>query len=235
MNDQYMAGLLAGMQQSGNMDPGMMGNSPEFLSGLYGMADVAGAEFLSGNDPVSALLGLSDINGADDMGFSVNPFHYLNKVNPFHYMHNPFAHKKAQHAAVVRNAINQKMIQNGAAVVDRQNQKARRFPSPVTATIVAGGAAATISAQPQTLFRPERFVVPGSLAPSFVMTDLKVGNVSQFPNPGELPLEIFAQNGFDVNITLDTVNPALNLSVSVINITGGALTFRAGFIGTSVQ
>lgn len=185
------------------------------LSDIAGMSDIAGAEFLSGADPVSALL------GDDMMGFSLNPL-------------NLFRKKKAKQN-LVRHAINQKLQQHGAAVVDRRNQKARRFPSPVTATIVAGGASATIAATPQTLFRPERLVVPASLAPSFVLTDLKVGNVSQFPNAGELPLEIFAQTGVDCTIELDTVNPALNLSVTVTNITGGALTFRAGFIGTSVQ
>ena len=185
------------------------------LSDIAGMSDIAGAEFLSGADPVSALL------GDDMMGFSLNPL-------------NLFRKKKAKQN-LVRHAINQKLMKHGAAVVDRRNQKARRFPSPVTATIVAGGASATIAATPQTLFRPERLVVPASLAPSFVLTDLKVGNVSQFPNAGELPLEIFAQTGVDCTIELDTVNPALNLSVTVTNITGGALTFRAGFIGTSVQ
>lgn len=228
MNEQLLAGLLGLLGDDSSGDD-LLG-AAEFLSGddmsgddLIGtMSDIAGAEFLSGADPVSALLGMSDIAGGDEMGLSMNPLRL-------------FRRKQKAKQQLLRHAINAKLQRNGAAVVDRRNQKARRFPSPVTATVVAGGAAATIRANPQTLFRPERLVVPASLAPSFVLTDLKVGNVSQFPNTGELPLEIFAQNGVDCTITLDTVNPAIDLSVSVINITGGSLTFRAGFIGTTVQ
>jgi len=213
-----LIGALLGMDDSSGAAEFLSGDSDLMgaLSDIAGMSDIAGTEFVSGaSDPVSALL------GDDMMGFSLNPL-------------NLFRKKKAKQQ-LVRHAINQKLMRHGAAVVDRRNQKARRFPSPVTATVVAGGASATIAATPQTLFRPERLVVPASLAPSFVLTDLKVGNVSQFPNAGELPLEIFAQTGVDCTIELDTVNPALNLSVTVTNITGGALTFRAGFIGTSVQ
>lgn len=209
-------GLFGDDSSGAGMDSDLLGT----------MSDIAGAEFVqgAGSDPVSALLGMSDIAGgdADMLGLSLNPL-------------NLFRRKRANKKALVRAAINAKLAKHGAAVLDRRNQKARRFPSPLPATIVAAGAAATISTQPQTLFRPERLVVPASLAPSFVLTDVKVGNVSQFPNAGELPLEIFAQNGVDCTITLDTVNPAISLSVSVINITGGALTFRGGFIGTSVQ
>lgn len=216
-SDMAGAEFVSGYGGGGSMDhAALLGALSDIASG--DMSDIAGAsaEFLSGQDPVSALLGDGDM-----AGFSLNPINW-------------FRHKKAKQA-LVKHAINQKLMRNGAAVVSRQNQKARRFPSPVTATVVAGGASATIAATPQTLFRPERLVVPASLAPSFVLTDLKVGNVSQFPNAGELPLEIFAQTGVDCTIELDTVNPALNLSVTVTNITGGSLTFRAGFIGTSVQ
>lgn len=208
----------------------------EFLSGdpfvsgydMAGMADIAGAMDIAG-DPVSALLGM----GPDMSGFSLNPFHYLNKINPFHRgsIFRPTGGPSPAAAA----AINAKLAQNGAAVVNHANSKARKTVSPVVATAVGGGLNAVITAQPQTLFRPERFVIPASIAPSFTIQDIKVGNVSQFPNTGDIPGEMFAQNSFDTGIRLDTVNPAINLSVAVTNITGGTLTFRAGFYGTLVQ
>jgi hypothetical protein len=208
-----MLGLIAGLLGSGMSSPaGLYGNGPSFISGA--------------GDPVSALLGMSDIAGADDMlGFSLNPLNW-------------FKHKQKQqatHQALVKHAINQKLQQHGAAVTPRQNQKARRYPCPLPATVVAGGASATISTQPQALYRPERFVIAASLAPSFVVTDIKVGNVSQLPNTGDIPGELFAQNGVDCQVEFDTVNPAINLLVVVTNITGGALTFRGAFIGTNVQ
>jgi len=232
---------------------------------MYGMSDIAGAaEFLSGDsfvsggddallgalvgllgagsmdhrmlgagDPVSALLGFgSDIagNGADMLGMEDMMGAWYNPVSWFK--------KKQQQQAktnLVRHAINTKLQQSGAAVTTRQNTKARRYPCPLPATVVAGGASATITANPQTLYRPERFVIAASLAPSFVVTDIKVGNVSQLPNTGDIPGELFAQNGVDCAIQFDTVNPALNLLVVVTNITGGPLTFRGAFIGTNVQ
>ena len=182
---------------------------------------------LYGNDPVSAMLGMADI-----AGISLNPFHYLNKLNPFHYMNfGGGGHPQTPGQA----AIQQKQIAHGAGVVERSNQKARRYVCPLPATVVAGGASATIQTQPQCLYRPERFIIAASLAPSFVVTDVKVGNVSQLPNTGDIPGELFAQNGVDCTIELDTVNPAINLLVVVTNITGGSLTFRGAFIGTNVQ
>lgn len=211
MSDIAGAELVSGMSDIAGAD--LLG---DLLGDDSSLGDLLGqAQFLSGNDPVSALL------GDDTMGFSMNPL-------------NLFRRKKAKQA-LVRHAINQKLAQNGAAVVPRVNQKARRQVSPLTATVVAGGTAANISSQPQTLFRAKRFVIPASLAPSFTVQDIKVGNVSQFPNTGDVPGEVFAQNGFDCWVDLDTVNPAINLSVAVTNITGGSLTFRGAFVGTSVQ
>ena len=203
----------------------------EFLSGdgldgddLLGL--LAGDDSFVSGDPVAALLGMSDIAGddmlGDDMlGLSLNP-------------RNWFRRKKMKQA-LVKRAINQKLVKHGAGVVDRRNQKARRYPCPLPATVVAGGTSATITARPQALYRPERFVIPASLAPSFAITDIKVGNVSQLPNTGDIPGELFAQNGVDCTIEFDTVNPAIDLLVVATNLTGGNLTFRGAFIGTNVQ
>ena len=249
------------------MYPGMYGQ--QFLSGypLPAMADIAGAasnpfisgaEFVSGMDPVSAMLGLEDIAGCYDpsmMGLGLpswlNPVnqvkfaaHQLNpfgsglaaKLNPamwaYHAMHRGGGGGTNPQTA---EAINAKLLANGAGVVPHAPTKARRYPCPLPATPVAGGASATITANPQALYRPERLIIAASIAPSFTVTDIKVGNVSQVPNTGEIPGEMFAQNGVDCTITLDTVNPALNLLVVVTNITGGTLTFRGAFIGTNVQ
>lgn len=207
---------------SGGMGPEFVSGADDLLGLIAGTLSSPGGLY-GASDPVSALLGMSDIaGGADDLlGFSLNPVNWFRK--------------KQAKQALVKHAINQKLQQHGAAVVPRQNQKARRYPCPLPATVVAGGASATITTQPQALYRPERFVIAASLAPSFVVTDIKVGNVSQLPNTGDIPGELFAQNGVDCNIEFDTVNPAINLLVVVTNITGGPLTFRGAFIGTNVQ
>ena len=227
--------LLGAEFLSGDMD-GLLGDDM-----LGTMSDIAGNDaFVSGADPVSALLGLDDIAGGDDMlgalsmkqklgiGAAAGGVAGLGALMLY-------KRRQAQKAAVTKAAINQKLIRHGAAVVARQNQKARRYPCPLPPTVVAGGAAATITARPQALYRPERLVIAASIAPSFSVSDIKVGNVSQIPNTGEIPGELFAQNGVDCTIQLDTVNPAIDLLVVVNNITGGNLTFRGAFIGTNVQ
>jgi hypothetical protein len=214
--------------------------APNFVSG--GMAEIAGwGNEIAGGDPVSALLGGSYDPGM--MGF--NPlaaianlpntlYHGLTKLNPFDS--NFLLRSHPSHPANLQTqAINNQIAAHGAAVVDRHNTKARKTVSPLVATVVGGGLNANIPSNPQTLFLPETFVIPASIAPSFTVQDIKVGNVSQFPTTGDVPGEMFAQNAFNNGIRLDTVNPAINLSVAVTNITGGSLTFRGGFYGTLVQ
>lgn len=233
MTPQQYAAICGAVLQGNTFLSGSMAD----ISGAP-FEDISGAAFLSGMDPVSALLG----NGMDMSGF--NPlsaimnlpgelYHGLTKINPFDSNFLLRHHPAAQ--SPVAAAIRQKQIQQGAGVTPHPLSKSNKTYSPVTATVVGGGLSANISANPQQLFRPERFVIPASLAPSFTIQDIKVGNVSQFPNAGDIPGEVFAQNSFDDGIRFDTVNPAINLQVALTNITGGSLTFRGAFKGTMCQ
>lgn len=237
---QYAA--MCGMAQFVSGAPQFVSGNP-FVQGnpfMAGMADIAGFGDEIAGDPVSALL------GADMMGF--NPlealfsapqalYHGLTKLNPFDSNFLLRSHHANNAAAMQKAAINHHIAQNGAAVVPRSNTKARETVSPLVATVVGAGLNAVIPSNPQTLFLPSSFVIPATIAPSFTVQDIKVGNVSQFPTTGDIPGEMFAQNAFNVGkgLRLDTVNPAINLSVSVTNISGGSLTFRGGFYGTLVQ
>jgi hypothetical protein len=228
MSDLLGAEFLSGDDMMG--DEALLG----LLSGGT-MSDIAGDGFVSGADPVSALLGLDDIAGDDMLGMSLKQKLGIGAGVAGAAGLGALLLARRRKQAITKAAINQKLIRGGAAVVARHNQKARRYPCPLPATVVAGGASATITARPQALYRPERLVIAASIAPSFSVTDIKVGNVSQIPNTGEIPGEMFAQNGVDCTIQLDTVNPAIDLLVVVTNITGGNLTFRGAFIGTNVQ
>jgi hypothetical protein len=219
----------------------------QFVSGydMAGMADISGAPFedisgaafLSG-DPVSALLGM-DMSGFNPLSAIAHLpgqlYNAATHLNPFDSNFLLRSHHAAAAPNPVAMAIRQKQIQQGAGVTPHPLSKSNKTYSPVTATVVGAGLGANISANPQQLFRPERFVIPASLAPSFTIQDIKVGNVSQFPNAGDIPGEVFAQNSFDDGIRFDTVNPAINLQVSCTNITGGSLTFRGAFKGTMCQ
>ena len=99
---------------------------------------------------------------------------------------------------------------------------------------VAAGTQAIITTQPQTWFKPQRLVVPGSIAPFFTIDNLIVGNKSQFPSPIPLPAETVIPEAQAVVMDLDTVNPALNMTVVATNISGVPQNFRATFVGREV-
>ena len=234
MTPQQYAAICGAVLQGNTF---LSGNTMADFAGAP-FEDISGAAFLSGNDPVSALLGSGmDISGFNPLSAIANLpnelYHGLTKLNPFDSNFLLRSHPAAHPA--VQAAIRQKQIANGAGVTPHPLTKSNKTYSPVTATVVGAGLSANISANPQQLFRPERFVIPASLAPSFTIQDIKVGNVSQFPNAGDIPGEVFAQNSFDDGVRFDTVNPAINLQVSCTNITGGSLTFRGAFKGTMCQ
>ena len=137
--------------------------------------------------------------------------------------------------AMARAAVRQKVLRAGTAMVTRRPHKARRFPLGITPTNIAAGASLSINVQPQTYFRAERLFVPATIGPFFSIRDIKVGNVSQFPANIEVPAEIFSQTGVDTDIRLDTNDPAIFLSVDVLNISLASAVFRGAFIGTTVQ
>lgn len=126
---------------------------------------------------------------------------------------------------------------NAALVRERGYSKARRQPVGFTSTgTVAAAGSATISVIPQTLFRGRKLVVLSTVAPSFTIDDVKVGNVSQLAASGSLTADAFGPTttGED-NMLLDTCPPGMSISMTVTNTSAGALTFRSVLFGDSVQ
>lgn len=107
--------------------------------------------------------------------------------------------------------------------------------APGATTAVAAGNQVLITTQPQTWFKPMRLVIPGSIAPFFTVDNIIVGNKSQFPSPISLPGETFIPEAEAVVLDLATVDPAINLTLAVTNISGVPLIFRATFVGKQVQ
>ena len=125
---------------------------------------------------------------------------------------------------------------NAAKVKSTGYTKYRRQYLPIASSSIAAGASATITVAPQTLFRGRRLSVPAAIAPSFLIDDLKVGNVSQGAAAGSVPAESFVANATgEDNIQMDTASPGKTISINVTNTSGGALTFRATLFGDSVQ
>ncbi|MGH3054967.1 MAG: hypothetical protein ACRDL7_08330 [Gaiellaceae bacterium] len=133
------------------------------------------------------------------------------------------------------NAIRQRKLNQSSLVTPRAAAESNLQPLGFESLNVANGAQVQVNSQPQTLFKPQRLVVPATIAPSFVLNDIKVGNVSQLPSASPIPCESFVQGGFGVGLSRKTVNPAINLTLIVTNISGAAADFRATFFGVSVQ
>jgi hypothetical protein len=132
--------------------------------------------------------------------------------------------------------IAQKLGTSGVAAVNREPSKGRTYALGLdSVTAVAAGATATISSRPQVVFRPDRLVVAASIAPSFVITDLKVGKNSQLASATNLPAEVFSQTSFDVKLKLDTCQVAMDVVVLVTNISGGGARFLGAVVGPAVE
>lgn len=131
----------------------------------------------------------------------------------------------------------QKMMQQGALLRTLNPTKARRqFLGMESNGTIAAAGTATITSRPQSFaFKPERLFVPATIGPDFVITDIKVGNVSQLVQSGNLPAEAFSQTSFGIEMDFDTVQTSQDFIVQVTNISGGARTFRALVLGRAAN
>lgn len=121
-------------------------------------------------------------------------------------------------------------------VSDRPASKARLYPIGFVQLAVPASGTVTVTSRPQILFRPQRLVVPASLAANFVITDLRVGKDSQFAQATELPAEIFSQVAVGVMLTLDTAQISNDLALTIRNIdAANPHDFRAVMLGASAE
>ena len=100
---------------------------------------------------------------------------------------------------------------------------------------IAAGAQATINSQPQVVFRPDRLIVPNSIAPSFLVNDLKIGKNSMLISATTIPAQAFSHDAAGVGMKMDTAQVSQIISLTVTNISAGALRFYAALTGPAVE
>lgn len=187
---------------------------------------MSGYNLISGYDDVDLVLaGAYDLVGATQ----ANPRAQLAALQQMAQYRNQQAPLQA--------AMAQKLAQSGALLRSMNPTKARKqvLGMVSTGTIAAAGTA-TITARPQTFaFKPERVFIPATIGPDFTIQDIKVGNVSQLVQSGDLPAEAFSQTSFGVEMDMDTVQTSQDFIIQVTNISGGARTFRALILGRSAN
>lgn len=186
------------------------------------MEIVSGEELVCGSDVDDVLSGGYDIVGAQRRAPWMMP---QGQRRPQGYN------------AALQQAAAFKQANSGVVLRDQQPTKARRLVLPMTSTgVVTAGTSSTITARPQTIaFKPQRLVIPATIAPDFTIEDIKVGNKSQLAQSGSLPAEAFTQTSFDIEMDMDTVQTSQDFVLQLTNISGADRTFRAAVYGRAAD
>jgi hypothetical protein len=139
-------------------------------------------------------------------------------------------------AGMLRQALAQRMVNQGLIVNHTQPTKAREFPLGFESALPVGpGATSSITSRPQVPFRGERLIVPSDIAGSFTLLDLRVGKNSQFSSSGAVPARTFQENAVGIRLQLDTAQISQDITINVQNIGGAPQTFRASLIGSALD
>ena len=186
---------------------------------IVGANEFVGADdFVSGDDHVDQILGALDIIGG---GRGNRSFRGRGGRGMSQDLHAALANKEAK---------------AGLLVQEQQPGATRRLVLGMSSTgAVPAGAVVSITARPQNLaFKPQRIVIPSTIAPDFLITDIKVGNVSQVVQSSTLPAEAFTQQLFDGMMEMDTVQTSQDFVLQVQNIAGAPRNFNAAVYGLAL-
>ena len=135
-------------------------------------------------------------------------------------------------AADAQQAIATAVQARGAAIVKETDpNKARRWPLGFTPTTITAGTVATLSTQPQILFRPERLVVPSDFAGGLSISAIIVGQASQLAAQAQLPARTYTEFGVGVDMHLDTADISQFVQLGLSNNSGHDIAFYGQFIG----
>lgn len=144
--------------------------------------------------------------------------------------------KLARARRAIKVAVAQKAVKQAQLVQTREPTRSREYPLGFdTVSTVAAGATVDVITRPQVIFRIDRFVVPASIAASFLIVDIKVGKNSQFVASAAVPAETFSNNSFGVRLKGDTAQISQDVLLRVTNISGSALRFFAAIIGPALE
>ncbi len=111
---------------------------------------------------------------------------------------------------------------------------ARRVTQGFFQAAVAAGGQATIQANPQYEFRPDRLIVPSPIAPFFTLDNFIIGNRPQNVAANPASCECFTEDAVGVGLLCDTAQPGVLVQLVVTNISGGPLDFRATIFGAAI-
>lgn len=124
----------------------------------------------------------------------------------------------------------------GPRAVEDPGTVAREEPIGFPSTLVPKSSTLAITTRPEYTFRPSRLIVPASLAPNFMINDLKIANRSVFQNAVPIGAESFTQVAVGVALALATATVGQSIVIEVTNLDAAAdHTFFATLIGTTIK
>lgn len=183
-------------------------------------------------DPYSLVLGedydiLGDILGDDDVGDDAlllgNDYDILGAARR--------SKKNRGNAALARAAT------KGAIVRERQKTQVRRLPLPLDtgAVLVAAGATAVITVQPNVTTRPEKFSVAPESAPHFTIDSISIGRKLQLGSGGSIAASLYDARNPDNGVQWDTADRREPIEFRVTNQSAAPARFMGLLIGTTVE
>lgn len=139
-------------------------------------------------------------------------------------------------AAAARRALPAAAASRG--VVTRQAEPTRGRELILgfdSAVVVPAAGTVAVNSNPQQVFRPERIVIPATLAPNFLLNSLTIGTAIQWLNATGVHAETFSSASQDVRLKMDTAQINSVVSFNVTNLSGVAIRFHAALLGPAVM
>jgi hypothetical protein len=127
-------------------------------------------------------------------------------------------------------------LQPGQFALSQQDPTERRqlmlgFDS---VTDIAGNTTVNVPTTVQDVFRGNRLVIPGSIAASFIINDIRIGTKSQLSSVLGMPAESFVPEALSP-IRLDTAQIGQQITINVTNRSQGAQRFLATLYGDAAR
>jgi hypothetical protein len=96
------------------------------------------------------------------------------------------------------------------------------------------GATGTAQVTPQRTYKPERWVIPDTVAPDFVIDGIFIGVDRQSPAIGGIAAESFGPSAIYTNVEFDTCQINMTILTNPRNRGGADRPFFSTFYGTTV-
>lgn len=104
------------------------------------------------------------------------------------------------------------------------------------AVLIAAGATAILTFNASMLFRPTRLMIGPTVAPNWVIEDIKVAADSLFLQTGPVPGEVYLPNGVGASaLKRRTAQPGTPVQVTVTNIDVAPHRFRGAMFGAAAD